>query len=199
VRHYFGYDTNGVLRSVEVYGPAGWPSSHCVEDPDCQEDAVTSLREGRANNAPDVIDWVLFDCSCDPAQGALLKDCVCYNAEFAESYVNTQTKTLVKKPLRTVQLDNKTISNNETITHPPGTKVVLKIISTGMPDGETAHCTQKGAVDLTLDDEWDLTFEGGVTDAKTLTAPAQGTKGVVAISGKMMRPITFCLRGFEDE
>ena len=103
---------------------------------------------------------------------------------------------LVKKPLRTVYVDDYAVSNNETITREPGTQVVLKIISTGMDDGVIARCTQKGQVDLTLDDEWDLVFSGGVTDTKVLTTPAQGTKGIVGITGKMIRPLVFCLRGF---
>jgi hypothetical protein len=196
VRHYFGYDINGSLTTVEIYGPSGWPSTHCMEDPECMEAAVTSLRESRAKDAPGVIDWVVFDCPCDPGQGDLLKDCGCFNTKYAENYVDTVSKTLVPKPMRTVLVDDVVVTPNQVITKDPGTVVVLKISAVGMPDGETAVCAQKGMVDLCLEDAWDLTFTGGVTDTKELTAPAQGTKGAVFVGGRLMRPMSFILRGF---
>lgn len=196
MRHYFGYDINGRLRSVEVYGPIGWPADKCMADPSCVAEAVTSLREQRSGDAPEIINWVLYDCSCDPGQGHLLRDCKCFNTQFAEHTVDVQNKVMVPKPLRTVYIDDVVVGNRDIVTRAPGTAVVLKIVSAGMPDGEKALCTQGGAVDLTLDDAWELTFSNGETDTKTLVAPSQGTKGGVGIGGKLMRPLIFYLRGF---
>ena len=94
MRHYFGYDIDGNLRSLETYGPVGWPAEFCMEDPECLADSVTSLRESRLKNAPEIINWVVFDCPCDPGQGDLLKNCTCVNIKFAESYVDTAAKTM---------------------------------------------------------------------------------------------------------
>lgn len=196
MRHYFGYDVDGTLVSVETYGPAGWPSNLCLEDPECQEDSVVSLRERRAQVAPELIDWVVFDCPCDPAQGDLLRNCNCVGPKFAESYVNTQNRSLVAKPLRSVYVDDVLIHNGDIITKDPGTIVTMKVVVSQVPDGTKVHCIQRGAVDLTLEDEWDLIVENGTTGTKDLIAPAQGTKGVVAVSGPMIRPMTFCVRGF---
>jgi len=196
VRHYFGYDDNGELKAIEIYGPTGWPSDQCMADPNCRHKGVTSLRESRAKTAPSVIGWVLYDCPCDADSGHLVTNCVCFNKKFAESYVDTQMKLLISKPLRTVLIDNVPISHGEIVTRNPGTSVVLKIAAIGVPNGEKAHCTQKGIVDLTLDDEWDLLFENNLSETKTLITPAQGSKGAVHIGGKLLRPMTFCLRGF---
>ncbi len=196
MRHYFGYDVNGTLRSLESYGPAGWPAEKCMEDPTCLEAAVTSLRASRAKSAPDVIDWVLYDCTCDAGQGALLRDCICFNTKFNESYVDTQTKAMVPKPIQTVLIDDVAVVNGEVITRDPGTVLTLKIVSVGMLDGEKVLCTQTGVIDLTLDDQWELTISGGETETKTLVVPAQGSKGSVAINGKRIRSMMFCVRGF---
>jgi hypothetical protein len=199
MRHYYGYDVNGTLRTVEVYGPAGWPAEQCLEDPDCIDPSVTSLRESRAKTAPEVIAWVLFDCQCDASQGALVNDCVCFNTKMAESYVDTVSKTLVNKPLRTVYVDDVEINSGDIVTRDPGTQISFKITSQGMPDGNKARCSQKGLVDLTLEDEWEMIFAGGRTALKTLTTPAQGTRGGVGISGDLLRPFIFFLRGFATE
>ena len=195
MRHYFGYDINGALRSIENYGPAGWPANFRMDDPDCTADVVTSLRERRASKNPEIIGWVLFDCQCDASQGAIIADCKCCNSKFSTSYVDVQTKTLKTKPLRTVYIDSDVVNNGDIVTRAPGTVVTLKVAAS-LPDGEIVHCVQTGQVDLTLDDEWDLTFTNGVTDTKSLTAPAQGSRGAVAISGPRIRPMSFFLRGF---
>lgn len=196
MRHYFGYTINGQLRSVETYGPAGWPAEKCMEDPDCLEAAVTSLRKSRAKNAPDVINWVLYDCPCDPGQGAILRDCVCFNAKFSENYVDTVSKAMVPKPMQTILVDDVVIVSGDVITRDPGTILTFKVVSVGMLDGAKVTCNQKGSIDITLDDEWELTFSGGETETTNLTAPAQGSKGYVSISGLRMRPLSFCVRGF---
>jgi hypothetical protein len=196
VRHYFGYDINGILSSVETYGPAGWPANLCMENPECLEDAVTSLRVSRAKNSPNIVNWVVFDCPCDPGQGALLKDCPCVGSKFAESYVDTTAKVMIPKPMRTVYVDGVVVQHMDVITREPGTKVILKLVADGLPDGAKAVCSQKGQVDLTLEDEWELLFTAGKSDTKELTTPAQGTKGVCSIGGDLMRPLAFLLRGF---
>jgi hypothetical protein len=110
--------------------------------------------------------------------------------------MDMQTKLLVAKPLRNVLIDDVSVFHGETVTKEPGTQVVLKIVSADTPDGGVVRCTQKGVIDLTLEDEWELLFEGGISETKILITPAQGTKGAVHIGGKLMRPMTFCLRGF---
>ena len=196
MRHYFGYDIDGGLRSYESYGPAGWPTNACLADPACVAKSVTSLRESRTGTAPDIINWVLFDCPCDPGQGALLKDCKCASNRFGESYVDVSTKTLRPKPTRTVMIDGNPVDLNSTITKNPGETVVLKVVSAGMPDGAKIHCAQKGMADIALEPEWDLLVSNGESDTKVLTAPAQGTKGVVIMSGRLFRGFSFQLRGF---
>lgn len=196
MRHYFGYDIDGVLRSMETYGPTGWPSDACMADPDCAAEAALSLRASRSNKNPEIIGWVLFDCCCDPSQGCCLRDCHCIGDKFAESYVDVSTKTIKAKPMRTVYVDDVVVKSRDTITKSPGTVVTLKIVSANMPDGEKVKCVQKGVIDLALEDEWELTFTGGETDTKTLTAPSQGTKGGVHLHGRYMRPHHFLLRGF---
>ena len=197
MRHYFGYDINGTLLSVEAYGPIGWPADYCMEDPECLADSVVSLRESRARNSPGIINWVLYDCPCDPGQGVLLKDCTCVNSTFGVSYVDVLGKAMHPKPMQTVYVDTTVVKAGDIITKSPGTQMILKITGQGVPDGTIARCAQKGSVDLTLDDEWEMVFERGVSTTKTLTAPAQGSRGIVSISGTLIRPITFAVRGFE--
>jgi hypothetical protein len=117
--------------------------------------------------------------------------------KFPESYVDTATKTLKIKPLRSVVVDGEPVENRGVITRPPGTQVTVKVVAAGIPDGETVKCTQKGTIDIALEDEWTLTFQNGETETTTLIAPAQGTKGTLAIEGKLLRPLMFLLRGFE--
>ena len=196
MRHYFGYDIDGNLRSYESYGPAGWPNDHCLEDPDCVAESVASLRESRAKKYPAIINWAVFDCPCDPGAGDLLVDCACAGSKFGESYVDTSAGTLMTKPLRSVYVDGEIIEDREVITRAPGTVVNFKVTSVGMPDGELLRCVQSGSVDLTLEDVWTVPFAGGRTEEMSLVAPAQGTKGVVGLGGDLMRPFTFVLRGF---
>lgn len=195
MRHYFGYDINGQLRSLEIYGPTGWPTDQCMEDPDCADASVTSLREARAKNAPDIINWVLYNCPCDAGQGDLVKDCVCFNSKFSESVVDVPNKTLIAKPLRTVFLDDVAIENEGEVFKTPGSTVVLKIFSAAMPDGEKATCVQRGIVNMTIEDEWELSFQNGMSETKALIVPPEGIKGIVAIGGRLMRPIAFLVRG----
>ena len=196
MRHYLGYDINGSLASIEAFGPVGWPADARMEDSENDVASVTSLRESRAVSSPGIVNWVLFDCPCDPGQGDLLKNCVCVPSKFAESFVDTATKTLKPKPMRTVYIDGEVVSDQSVITRDPGTTMTLKVASNLMPDGEIVNCVQKGIVDLTLDDEWELTFAAGETDTKTLVAPAQGSRGAVAIGGRLVRPLVFFVRGF---
>lgn len=197
VRHYFGYDIEGRLSSVETYGPAGWPNDLCMEDPNCDAASVTTLRERRAANEPHIINWVVFDCPCSPANGDLLRDCVCFNEKFAGSYVNTETGILVSKPAVGVYVDDVLIEFDEVVTRDPGTQVSFKLVSAFMPDQEVVTVHQRGTVDVALEDQWDLTFVNGETASSSLTAPAQGSRGAVFIAGKMIRPFRFFLRGFQ--
>lgn len=196
MRHYFGYDIDGNLRSVEAYGPAGWPATHCLEDGSCEQPAVTSLWESRADDTPAIVNWVVYDCPCDPAAGALLRDCVCFNAKFAESYVDPQTKTLKTKPTRQIYVDGEVIESGSIITRAPGTTITFKLVSANMPDDEVVRCIQRGTVDIAENDEWELVFQGGETPEGTLIAPAQGTRGSIVFTGKLLRPANFFLRGF---
>lgn len=197
MRHYFGYDVEGRLRSVETFGPAGWPATYCMEDPNCEAPSVTSLRERRATNEPHIINWVVFDCPCNPANGDLLRDCVCFNSKFAESYVNTATGLLTPKPPMNVYVDDVLIAHDDIVTRAPGTEVSFKLVAPFMPDQEEAIVYQQGGVDIALEDEWTLTFVGGETPPSTLIAPAQGTRGVVFLAGKLIRPMRFYVRGFQ--
>lgn len=196
MRHYFGYDIDGKLRSVETYGPTGWPTDKCMADPTCNAKAVASLRERRGKGDPEIINWALFDCPCDPAKGLILRDCSCLNTKFATSYVDVQTKTLHTKPQRTVYVDGEVVTHNQLVTRAPGNPVEVQIASAGMPDGYVIQCFQKGTVDLHLEDEWGLEVTNGVSETTVLIAPAQGTRGVFSINGKMVRPMSFVLRGF---
>ena len=196
MRHYFGYDLDGNLRSYESYGPAGWPTSHCLEDGECDEAAVSSLREMRNKQNPEIVNWVLYDCPCDPAQGDLLRNCKCAGPKIAESYVDTNARVIRPKPIRTVVVDGQVVADREVVTAAPGTSVDFKVVCHGLPDGEKVKCVQKGSVDITVEDEWEMTIANGETETKTLVAPAQGTKGYIMIGGTRVRPLTFGLRGF---
>lgn len=196
MRHYFGYDINGDLLAIETYGPAGWPTDHCMEDPQCVKDSVCSLRESRAKNAPGIIDWVLYDCPCNAGQGAILKNCTCVNSKYGVSYVDVASRVLRPKPMTTVYIDSVAIQSGDIITRDPGTQMTLKVTGNGVPDGTVVRCVQKGSVDLVLDDEWELEFSNGVSTTKVLTAPAQGARGIVNVSGTLIRPVIFSVRGF---
>lgn len=198
MRHYFGYDNDGNLRSYEAYGPVGWPHNHCLEDPNCEATSVTSLRETRASDSPYIIDWVLFDCPCDPAQGAILRDCPCIPGKFSSSYVDTATRSIKSKPARTVYVDGVLIQDGETVTRTPGAQVLFKVVASGLPDGSIVNCAQRGQVDVAIDPQWDMTIVGGTTEEKALVAPSQGTKGLVFIGGAKIRPFSFYLRGFAE-
>jgi len=194
MRHYFGYDINGHLKTIEMYGPSGWPLDQRMDDANCEHKGVTSLRASRVTTAPNVVGWVLYDCPCSPNSSC--RDCKCINTKFATSFVDAGTKALVDKPLRTILVDNQPVDNEAVITRDPGATVVFKVSSPTMPDGEKALCIQRGSVDIALEDEWYLTFTNGMSEAKTLIAPAQGTRGVVHIGGGKVRPLAFFLRGF---
>ena len=196
MRHYFGYDNTGTLRSVETYGPAGWPNDKCLADPECLAESVVSLRESRGKRDPDIVNWVLFDCPCDAGQGDLLKNCKCVSPKFAESYVDLDTKTILPKPNRTVYIDGEVVQNGGVVTRAPGTAVDLKVVSAGMADDTELTCVQGGMADVSMDDQWTLTFTGGETDTKTLVTPSQGNKGSISISGPKFRGIIVWLRGF---
>lgn len=196
MRHFFGYDVNGTLRSVETYGPAGWPTDHCLINPDCVKQAVTSLKEERGANSPDVVGWVLFDCPCNPADGHLLRDCQCISSKFSSSYVDMTTKTLRAKPQRSVYLDGILVNDREVVTRTPGAQVRLKIVAADMENGQTVQCMQHGQVEVAPETSWEMTFSNGTTEEKILIAPSQGTKGTVYLAGSRVKPLMFQLRGF---
>jgi len=196
MRHYFGYDVEGRIRSVEVYGPTGWPHGKCMMDPNCEDPAVVSLRESRNKSQPEIIGWVLDDCCCDPSQGARVKDCRCNEETLSTKYVDVAAKVLKTKPLAQVMVDGAVVTTGSIVTRPPGTAVSLHVVSEGMPDETTIRCVQKGPVDITIEDEWDLTISGGKTESVPLVAPAPGTRGALQLFGKLMRPTTIFLRGF---
>lgn len=196
MRHYFGYDINGNLRSYEANGPVGWPPGQCLADTECQAIAVTSLRNSRAITDPDIIGWVPFDCSCNVANGETIRDCKCVDSKFAESYVDVPTKTLRSKPLRSVYIDDVLIADQDVITRAPGTPVRLKVASEGAENGSTVVCAQRGPAEVALETTWEMTFLAGVTEEKVLIAPAQGSRGAVVMAGARVRPFRFFLRGF---
>jgi hypothetical protein len=196
MRHFFGYDINGSLRSIETYGPAGWPKDHCLINPACNKAAVLSLKEDRAGKNPDIVGWVLFDCGCDVAAGRLVRDCKCVTNRFSNSYVDMTVKTLKPKPTRSVYIDGVLINDKDVVTKNPGAAIKLKIVSADMETGQIVECGQKGPVDVAPEATWQMTFSSGETEEKTLTAPAQGTKAVVFMAGTRVRPFMFTLRGF---
>lgn len=196
MRHYFGYDVNGDLRSWEVYGPAGWPPGQCLADTACQAVSVTSLRESRAATDPQIIGWALYDCPCSVADGALIKNCECVRSKYAESYVDTTTKVLLSKPLRTVYVDDVVVADAAVITRAPGVEIRLKVASEGAVNGSKVYCTQAGPGEVAPEPSWEMTFLAGSTEEKILTTPAQGTRGLVVMAGSRVRPFRFFLRGF---
>lgn len=196
MRHYFGYDAEGSLVSVENYGPAGWPSTHRMDDPNCTETSVVSLRDRRAETSPEIVGWIPFDCACDASQGDLLQNCGCCNAKFGESFVDVSTKTLKSKPLRSVYVDNNLVNPRDVVSKTPGAVVPFKVVCPDISDGEVVKCIQRGQVDIYPEDEWDMVVTGGTTAEVSLTAPAQGTRGILHIYGKYIRPMSFALRGF---
>lgn len=198
MRHFFGYDINGALRSIETYGPAGWPTDHCLINPACNKAAVLSLKEDRAAKNPEVIGWVLFDCGCNAGSGHLIRDCPCVAKKFANGYVDVATKTLKSKPQRSVYVDGALVNDRDTVSKPPGAVVRLKIVSADMENGQVAQCAQKGQIEIAAEPSWEMTFNGGETEEKVLVAPAQGTKGSVFIGGIRVRPLMFQLRGFAE-
>jgi hypothetical protein len=130
------------------------------------------------------------------ADGALLKDCGCVTTKYAESYVDTSTKLLVNKPLRTVYVDDVVTADGAVITRDPGVQVRLRVASEGALNGSRVQCAQGAAVEIAPEPSWEMTFLAGTTEEKILTTPAQGTRGLVVMAGSRIRPFRFYLRGF---
>lgn len=194
MRHYFGYTITGELVTIEVYGPAGWPAGKCLANPDCNADAVTSLKASRAIKNPEVVGFIPYDCPCDGAT-KLIKDCKCIGRKFANSYVDVVNKTLVEKPARTVQVDGEAVEDKAVLLRPPGTILNLKVVAPGIPDGQTATFIQRGSVNLLDADELTLTFTGGESNTVTLLTPPAGLRGDLWLGGRMVRPFSMGVRG----
>jgi hypothetical protein len=112
-----------------------------------------------------------------------------------------QNGIAIAKPTSVVHADTgggfAEVSPESTLDQTPGQTVTIKIIGPSIPDDELVNVTTKG-VDLTPDgdDNFTLAFTSGESATKTLTAPGQGLKGYVQISGKYIRPQWFYLRGW---
>jgi len=191
MRHYFGYRADGTLASVETYS-GGWPQGVCMADLGCDHPTVTNLRAVRAQNNPEIVGFVAYDCDCPSDE----ETCDCINDKFAGHCVNIETKQFVAKPTTAVFVGGTQVLHGETVTRPPGAAVKLKVVSPDSPDGATLSFATKGPVEISLESQITLTFTHGETQEITLVAPAQGSKGTAFITGKLARPFAFSLRGF---
>jgi hypothetical protein len=206
MRHFFGYDADGRLRSIETYGPRGWPICDCdacesselngMLNSACVAPRCVSLRESRDRGPVDYEGFILYDCPCDAAVD-LLRDCTCISDFGGTHYVDVSAQTFVPKPSLTVKLDDETIVDRQVVSREPGAVAVLKLLVPGIPDGTVALLFQKGQIDIYPDDDISVTFSGGESTTLNLVAPAPGTKGTLVIdTGKYIRGISFQLRGF---
>src|SRR5579862_1191028 len=72
MRHYFGYNQDGVLVSTEMMG-GGWPEDHKLEHHDSPHDVVKGVRERRLLSNPEVSGFVAYECGCPTSKGS----CAC--------------------------------------------------------------------------------------------------------------------------
>lgn len=204
MRHFLGYKSTGEIATIETFGPGGWPTScgSCEGgcDPmtniNCVYPPAVDLKNKRANRNPEIVGYVLYDCPCSSSNPVCQPGC--YNNFMSTHYVDVETKTALSKPSVEMQIDAVAVADKDLVDKLPGTDVVLKLVGPDVPDGATATCSTKGPVDITPEgpDTFQLTFSGGVTNTKTLTTPAQGSKGRVFLGGKYVRFQGFTLRGW---
>lgn len=196
MRHYLGFNKDGVLISQEIYY-GGWPPTHDLTNNLCNEPSVVSLRQSAAVKRPEITGFVGFDCECSSSKGT----CDCPNIKMANCYVDLESKALCYKPTTTLSISKEDgvlwedVNHGALINRTPGSVVKLRMTG-GAPDGAVVKCCQKGNVDILFHNEMQLIFSGGATNTIDLVTPPQGNKGTIGVSGKYIVAKMLILRGW---
>lgn len=204
MRHFMGYNADGVIASLESYSPGGWPSicENCtggcegLADTACKNPSVVSLRTKRADKNPEIVGFIAYDCPCPSTafgcEGNHQNDWTNLH------YVDVATGEWVKKPGVSLTLDGQPVAGeDELINKEPGTTSIFKIIAPSVPDGENLVLGTFGPFDI-VDGPDLMTVEinNGESEDITFYAPAHGIKVMVGVSGKWTPVKRFQFRGW---
>lgn len=206
MRHFMGYNADGVTCSLESYSPGGWPSicENCtggcegLADTACKNPSVVSLRTKRAKTSPEIVGFIAYDCPC-PSTAFGCE--VGHQTEWTNlHYVDVATGEWAKKPGAKITLDGVEITEQDVIVNrAPGSKSTFKVIAPGVPDGSTLFLGTFGPFDIVDGpDLMEIEINNGESEDITFHTPAHGIKVMVGVSGKWTPVKRFRLRGWND-
>lgn len=175
MRTWFGYDNEGVLRSVEVKGRGGWPPDFDFRTTTAEN--IAALRNKRAEIG--ITGFVPFDCPCLPSE----LTCNCHNAAYANCYV--VEGQLVTKPAATLHVNG--IAGEGDMGNVLYDGHVEFYLTGSIPDGATVEFMIAGMA--RTPDKLTLTFMDGRTPTETRDLRTYGPFAMLYGRGKYVRPV----------
>ena len=186
MRHYFGYDNTGAIKSIEII-TFGFTDEHRFTDPDCDHPVVAPIQARRADIG--VNSFIAYDCPCLPEK----RVCNCPHQKFSQSFVDNGS--LVDRYTYDILLDDSPVNDGDTIINPPGTQLVLKLSNSNAPDSTQVNLQDAAAV-AALSENTSLTISGGESGTLNIYTPAQGMTACVVIYSDKMVVKKIYLKGF---
>lgn len=189
MKHFFFYDSNGLIRGHGQSLP-GW-------GPDCDpNDPNTPCELGRALHQSQIVKYgyagaVSWDCPCPYVPVGTDTNCTCYS-EITDYYVENGALTL--KPIVKVYIDNILVPNVSTINKTPGSWLNFRL-EADVPNGHQLFFHTAGAA-LSVEEQLSVTFDDGVSTSILLKAPAQGLVGHIGNYDQYVRPVYLTVRGW---
>ena len=187
MRHYLRYDQNGELVGCDTR-TFGWPGSADPRDPDTTDAVARWLQTIRTGAVPAFNGWAAYDCSCSRDVGS----CLCPYNLIPNHYFNG--KVLFPKPDLTVEVDGIPVGA-EKILAPPGATVELRLRAS-VPDQHVVSVTNVMGCSVSLLDDCELTFSGGLSSVVEVLAPQQGICGTISGKSKYVREFRLTLLGW---
>lgn len=203
MRHWLWFKSSGEIGG-DLTVASGWDAGLDFTDagstdPEVQYHRDQALLSGGTvgyTNLTDFAGFIAYDCPCDP------EIVWCHHAAEQVGQSKVSGGSLVARPLPKIMVDGVEINHDATVDKTPGAIVTLQlqeVVASDMPNGVVYNATNLNGAEVLQTSPTALTYTGGVTNTINMTAPAQGSVGMVSLKPAIMvegRACRFRIRGW---
>ena len=202
MRHFFGYDADGMIVSIHGYsssgGVHGWPDGLDLSDPNCADVGTRNLHTRLKEKNPKLVGFICFNCSCPRTNG----ECRCASDQYGKMKLKLPkagdrdvAPLWVEKPKANFCIDGTLVIETK-LDRAPGSVMSVRLVGMGIPDGAEVSLYDSKEVSVLQSSPVVVKFKSGESDEFKLVAPAQGLRGVIRAPTQAIQGCELWIRGW---